>query len=70
MRKRPKPQITLRVKVGIRKQSLRDYFAASAFHGIVLANLTNAPDAQIAAEAAYRLADAMLAARKKRNDGH
>lgn len=57
--------LAIRLTAEIGRQSLRDYMAAAALYGIRLATLTNAVDCQIAAEAAYRMADAMLAARKK-----
>lgn len=44
--------------------TLRDYFAAKAMQGECAAHTNRRPDAKETAEFAYRVADAMLAARE------
>ena len=48
--------------------SVRDFFAGQALAGI-LSRATTEPTAKLIAQGAYRLADAMIAARKKAQGG-
>ena len=61
--RRNHPLFPVTVRVG--PMLLRDYFAALAVYGIKIETLTNSADCQIAAEAAYRMANAMLAAQEE-----
>lgn len=45
--------------------SLRDYFAAKAMQGMVAAEYADRMETEIWAAHAYKIADAMLAARKE-----